>query len=291
MASGHLPFVGPRSVPRLFAQELTDSEATRRVFLTVGGLLLLGLAMLIATVWWWRSTRPEHPALGPLEVMSERRWVKADGDSRRSLIDARRRPDADLDLLDPASVGGAAGAADAGSSVLGFAVVGSGSGGAGSSAARPSAELEPVDLSVLVRSDAFPLDDLAAIDRLLGLVPDDEASDAGAGPPVEADESVSPADAESADAQDGGAVAGSDVVGTNGREIDPVPEAEDPGAGDGESGAVVGFDASPADEVSEDAGVSEVADVAEVAEAPVASGVSEVGDVIDPLLQRASAKD
>lgn len=72
------------------AAELSEAEASRRVFLTAGGLVLLGIVLLIGTVAWWRSTRVDHPALAPLEVMGERRWMKASLYERRRLIDGVR---------------------------------------------------------------------------------------------------------------------------------------------------------------------------------------------------------
>ncbi|MGD9996319.1 MAG: hypothetical protein AB7L17_17330 [Ilumatobacteraceae bacterium] len=88
------------TAPRLAAalgDELTESEATLRVFLTAGGLAVLGLALLLFTIWWWRGTKPESPALGPLEVMSERRWHAASDSERRRLVDTHR-PAGALDL-------------------------------------------------------------------------------------------------------------------------------------------------------------------------------------------------
>ena len=72
--------------------ELTESEASLRVFLTAGGLAVLGLALLLFTIWWWRGTKPEPPALAPLEVMSDRRWYTASDQERLRMID-RNRPD------------------------------------------------------------------------------------------------------------------------------------------------------------------------------------------------------
>jgi hypothetical protein len=75
---------------RLLAAELSESQASLRVFLTAAGLAVLGVILFAATVWWWRSTRPETPVLGPLEVMGDRRWRKAPDNDRRRLIDVHR---------------------------------------------------------------------------------------------------------------------------------------------------------------------------------------------------------
>lgn len=70
--------------------ELTESQAALRVFLSAGGLVLVGLVLLLLTVWWWRGTKPEPPALGPLEVMSDRKWSTTAESERRRLLEAHR---------------------------------------------------------------------------------------------------------------------------------------------------------------------------------------------------------
>ena len=70
--------------------ELTESQAAFRVFAAAGGLVLLGLVLLLLTIWWWRGTRPESPALGPLEVMGDRRWASAAESERRRLLEEFR---------------------------------------------------------------------------------------------------------------------------------------------------------------------------------------------------------
>ena len=49
--------------------------------LIVGGLGLFGL-----TVWFWRTSRPEPPALARLEIMSERAYRKSKGVDRQFLL-------------------------------------------------------------------------------------------------------------------------------------------------------------------------------------------------------------
>lgn len=70
--------------------ELTESQAALRVFLAAGGLVVAGLSLLVLTIWWWRHTRPEPPALGPLEVMGDRKWATAADSERRRLIEEFR---------------------------------------------------------------------------------------------------------------------------------------------------------------------------------------------------------
>lgn len=70
--------------------ELTETETTVRVFLASGGLVVLGLALLLFTIRWWRGTRPEPPALAPLEVMGDRRWKSAQRSEQARLLDTFR---------------------------------------------------------------------------------------------------------------------------------------------------------------------------------------------------------
>lgn len=70
--------------------ELTESEAALRVFLAAGGLLLAGLVLSWVTIRWWRGTKPEPPALAPLEVMGDRKWRQAADGERRRLIEDHR---------------------------------------------------------------------------------------------------------------------------------------------------------------------------------------------------------
>ncbi len=115
----------------VLAGSLSESEASRRVYLAAGGIALLGLLLLVGTVWWWRSTRNEHPSLAPLEVMGARRWRKASEPERQRLVDGVRPEGAET----------------------GPAVI----------------EPEPVDLAALAVGDHAGFDDLREIDELLGL--------------------------------------------------------------------------------------------------------------------------
>lgn len=72
----------------LDTESVGDTGATTTVRLTVLALVVLGLALVVVTVWFWRSTEPDHPALGPLEVMSSRRF------SRLSTLEQQQRLDA-----------------------------------------------------------------------------------------------------------------------------------------------------------------------------------------------------
>jgi hypothetical protein len=60
------------------------------VAMLVAALVLLGLGMIAVALWLVRSTRTDPRALGPLEVMGDRRWRKADADRRRTNLDTAR---------------------------------------------------------------------------------------------------------------------------------------------------------------------------------------------------------
>lgn len=67
-----------------------DPENARVILLCVGALLLLALLVAVGTIWWWRSSVVEHPALGPLEVMGSRSWWKGDYATRRRRLESAR---------------------------------------------------------------------------------------------------------------------------------------------------------------------------------------------------------
>lgn len=161
----------------VLAGSLSESEATRRVFLAAGGLALLGLLLLVGTVWWWRSTRAEHPSLAPLEVMGARRWRKAPTGERQKLVDGVRPEGAET----------------------------------GPMIVQP----EPVDLAALANFDHAGFDDLKEIDDFLAMDVDQLIGSRKAplvvASPVPAEESA-PDDA-SAIAEDGSQaeIAGNDI--------------------------------------------------------------------------------
>ena len=53
--------------------------------LILGGIGLFGL-----TIWFWRTSRPEPEALAPLEIMSERAYLKSKGVDRAFLLNMVR---------------------------------------------------------------------------------------------------------------------------------------------------------------------------------------------------------
>lgn len=56
------------------------------VLLIIGGVALFGL-----TLWFWKTSRPEPPALARLEVMSERAYRKSSGVDRQFLLQMAER--------------------------------------------------------------------------------------------------------------------------------------------------------------------------------------------------------
>ena len=78
----------------LLADSINDADSTRKVYLLAAGLALLGVVLLVATVWFWRSTRPEPELLGPLEKMGERRFRRLDGRARKDALNSARSKNA-----------------------------------------------------------------------------------------------------------------------------------------------------------------------------------------------------
>jgi hypothetical protein len=56
------------------------------------GLIVLGLALLIATLAFWRAAVEDPEVLAPLEVMADRKFARADEDVRTQLLN-QVRPD------------------------------------------------------------------------------------------------------------------------------------------------------------------------------------------------------
>ena len=83
----------------VLADTFDDPENARIILLSAAGLVILGLLIAAGTVWWWRSSEVEHPALGPLEVMSSRSWWQGDYAARRRSIENARPEGAEL--IDP----------------------------------------------------------------------------------------------------------------------------------------------------------------------------------------------
>ena len=94
----------PRSFGLIAEGNFQDPHNARLLYLASGGLLLLGLALGIGTWLWWRSSKVEHPALGPLEVMSQRSWAADDFVSQRRRLDEARPAGAERQFVPPDEV-------------------------------------------------------------------------------------------------------------------------------------------------------------------------------------------
>lgn len=94
----------PRSFGIIAEGSFQDPHNARLLYLASGGLLLLGLALGIGTWLWWRSSKVEHPALGPLEVMSQRSWAADDFVSQRRRLDEARPAGAERQFVPPDEV-------------------------------------------------------------------------------------------------------------------------------------------------------------------------------------------
>ena len=70
---------------------ITDSGSTNTVLLVTALLALAGLVMAGLTVWYWRGTKPDPEALGPLVTMSRRGFATLDPIEQRRQLD-RLRP-------------------------------------------------------------------------------------------------------------------------------------------------------------------------------------------------------
>ena len=69
-----------------------DPDGTRTVTSLIALLVALGLALVMVAVWLFRTTRPDHELLAPLEVMGERQWRRLDPVGQRRRLD-ELRPD------------------------------------------------------------------------------------------------------------------------------------------------------------------------------------------------------
>jgi hypothetical protein len=71
-------------------ESVSDSGSSITVLVVSLSLVALGVSLLGVTVWFWRLTRPDPDALGPLVVMSEPDFFRRGPiDQRRSLDEAR----------------------------------------------------------------------------------------------------------------------------------------------------------------------------------------------------------
>jgi hypothetical protein len=71
-----------------------DPEGTRTITSIVALLVVLGIGLVMLSVWLFKVTRPDKELLAPLEVMGERKWRRADPVWQRRRLDEVRPPTA-----------------------------------------------------------------------------------------------------------------------------------------------------------------------------------------------------
>ena len=79
---------------RLIADSISDSGSTRTVYLLAAGLAVLGVGLLVITISFWKSSKPEPQLLAPLEVMEDKKFRGLGKMEQRRALDAVRPPDA-----------------------------------------------------------------------------------------------------------------------------------------------------------------------------------------------------
>jgi hypothetical protein len=55
-----------------------------------GGLVLIGLALLISTLLFWRAAVEDPEVLAPLEIMADRKFARADETRRLAMLNQMR---------------------------------------------------------------------------------------------------------------------------------------------------------------------------------------------------------
>src|SRR5262245_46744476 len=74
----------------ILADSINTVSSTRKVYLLAGALALLGVALIVVTVWFWRTTRQDPEVLGPLEAMGTRRFRHMDDGAKQELLEKSR---------------------------------------------------------------------------------------------------------------------------------------------------------------------------------------------------------
>jgi hypothetical protein len=78
----------------LVASSVGDPEGTRTITSIVALLIVLGIGLVMLSIWLFKVTRPDKELLAPLEVMGERKWRRADPVWQRRRLDEVRPPTA-----------------------------------------------------------------------------------------------------------------------------------------------------------------------------------------------------
>lgn len=83
-------------------ERVSDAGSSTTVLAVSIGLAAAGVALLALTVWFWRFTRPDPDALGPLVVMSDREFARQGPIEQRRLLDVARPTSVAIDAPDEA---------------------------------------------------------------------------------------------------------------------------------------------------------------------------------------------
>jgi hypothetical protein len=67
--------------------QISDPANARLIYIGAGALALLGAMLAVATRWWWKSARTDHPVLAPLEVMGDRGYQYLNDHQREAALD------------------------------------------------------------------------------------------------------------------------------------------------------------------------------------------------------------
>jgi len=77
-------------VASIVGANFNDPTNERLIWLSAAGLVVVGVALLVGTIVWWRRGKQEHPSLAPLEVLGSRSWTRAPEPDRRRKLDRVR---------------------------------------------------------------------------------------------------------------------------------------------------------------------------------------------------------
>jgi len=78
----------------VLADSINDVSSTRKVYLLATGLALLGVLLIVVTVWFWRTTRHDPELLAPLETMGTKKFRSRDSATQQTMLDTARPADA-----------------------------------------------------------------------------------------------------------------------------------------------------------------------------------------------------
>jgi hypothetical protein len=69
---------------------INDPASTRRVHEIIAALVALAALLVFMSIWYWRSTRPVHPALDGLDVLGSNSYWRAGADKRDRKLERLR---------------------------------------------------------------------------------------------------------------------------------------------------------------------------------------------------------